>query len=126
MSFRTPLGRARGLGTAKQGTGHWLAQRITAVALIPLSLWFVMSVMIYMRADYVTVSIWLHSSVVSVLLVLLLGTLYYHAYLGLQMVIEDYVHDEWLKVSSLMLTKFICVLLAAAGIFAILRVAFGG
>ncbi|HVA55774.1 MAG TPA: succinate dehydrogenase, hydrophobic membrane anchor protein [Gammaproteobacteria bacterium] len=126
MSFRTPLGRARGLGTARLGTGHWLAQRITAVALVPLSLWFVMSVMIYMRADYVTVSIWLHSSVVSVLLVLLLGTLYYHAYLGLQMVIEDYVHDEWLKVSSLMLTKFICVLLAATGIFAILRVAFGG
>lgn len=126
MSFRTPLGRARGLGTARKGTGHWLAQRITAVALIPLSLWFVLSLMIYMRADYVTVSIWLRSPVVSVLLVLLVGTLYYHAYLGLQVVIEDYVHDEWLKVSALLLIKFICVLLAAAGIFAILRVAFGG
>ncbi len=126
MSFRTPLGRARGLGSARLGTGHWLAQRITAVALIPLSLWFVMSVMIYMRADYATVSIWLHSPVVSVLLVLLLATLYYHAFLGLQVVIEDYVHDEWLKVSTLMLIKFMCVLLAAAGIFATLRVAFGG
>ena len=103
MSFRTPLGRARGLGSAKQGTGHWLAQRFTAVALIPLTLWFVISVMIYMRADYVTVLSWLHSPVVAVLLVLLVATLYYHAYLGLQTVIEDYVHDEWLKVSTLVL-----------------------
>jgi len=126
MSFRTPLGRARGLGSAKQGTGHWLAQRFTAVALIPLTLWFVISVMIYMRADYVTVLSWLHSPVVAVLLVLLVATLYYHAYLGLQVIIEDYVHDEWLKVSSLVLCKFICILLAAAGIFAVLRIAFGG
>jgi len=126
MSFRTPLGRARGLGSAKRGTGHWLAQRVTAVALIPLSLWFVISVMIYLRADYGTVLNWMHSPVVAVLLVLLVATLYYHAYLGLQTVIEDYVHDEWLKVSTLVLLKFICILLAAAGIFAVLRVAFGG
>ncbi|MGA9855976.1 MAG: succinate dehydrogenase, hydrophobic membrane anchor protein [Gammaproteobacteria bacterium] len=126
MNFRTPLGRARGLGSARQGTGHWLAQRVTAIALIPLSLWFVISVMIYLRADYVTALIWLHSPLVSVLSVLLLATVFYHAYLGLQMVIEDYVHDEWLKVSALMLIKFTCVLLAAAGIFAILRAAFGG
>lgn len=126
MSFRTPLGRARGLGSAKRGTGHWLAQRFTAVALIPLSLWFVISVMIYLRADYGTVLNWMHSPVVAVLLVLLVATLYYHAYLGLQTVIEDYVHDEWLKVSTLVLLKFICILLAAAGIFAVLRVAFGG
>ena len=126
MSFRTPLGRARGLGSAKRGTGHWLAQRFTAVALIPLSLWFVISVMIYLRADYGTVLNWMHSPVVAVLVVLLVATLYYHAYLGLQTVIEDYVHDEWLKVSTLVLLKFICILLAAAGIFAVLRVAFGG
>ncbi|MHB8404324.1 MAG: succinate dehydrogenase, hydrophobic membrane anchor protein [Gammaproteobacteria bacterium] len=126
MSFRTPLGRARGLGSAKRGTGHWLAQRITAVALIPLSLWFVISVMIYLRADYGTVLNWMHSPVVAVLLVLLVATLYYHAYLGLQTVIEDYVHDEWFKVSTLVVLKFICILLATAGIFAVLRVAFGG
>jgi succinate dehydrogenase / fumarate reductase, membrane anchor subunit len=126
MSFRTPLARARGLGSARRGTAHWLAQRITAVALIPLSLWFVISVMIYMHADYVTVLIWLHSPAVSVLLALFVATLYYHAYLGLQTVIEDYLHDEWLKVSALVLIKFICILLAAAGIFAVLRVAFGG
>ena len=126
MSFRTPLGRARGLGSAKRGTGHWLAQRVTAVALIPLTLWFVASVLIHMHADYVTVLNWMHSPVVAVLLVLLVATLYYHAYLGLQTVIEDYVHDEWLKVSTLVLLKFICILLAVIGIFAVLRVAFGG
>ncbi|HVC38312.1 MAG TPA: succinate dehydrogenase, hydrophobic membrane anchor protein [Gammaproteobacteria bacterium] len=126
MSFRTPLGRARGLGSSRHGTSHWLAQRVTAIALIPLSLWFVISLLIHVRADYVTALIWLHSPVVSVLSMLLLATVFYHAYLGLQMVIEDYVHDEWLKLSALVLIKFICILLAAAGIFAVLRIAFGG
>ncbi len=126
MSFRTPMGRARGLGASGQGTSHWLAQRVTAIALIPLSLWFVISVMIHVHADYVTALIWLHSPVVSVLSVLLLATVFYHAYLGLQMVIEDYLHDEWLKVSALLAIKFICILLAAAGIFAVLHIAFGG
>lgn len=126
MSFRTPLGRARGLGSSRQGTGHWLAQRVTAIALIPLSLWFVILVLLHMRADYVTALIWLHSPVVSVLSVLLLTTVFYHAYLGLQMVIEDYLHAEWLKLSALLLIKFICILLAAAGIFAVMRIAFGG
>lgn len=126
MNFRTPVGRARGLGSAKRGTGHWLAQRLTAVALLPLTLWFMVSVLAHLHADYVTVLNWLHSPAVAVLLVLLLATLYYHAYLGVQMVIEDYVHNEWLKISSLMLLKFICILLAAAGIFAVLRIAFGG
>jgi succinate dehydrogenase / fumarate reductase, membrane anchor subunit len=126
MSFRTPLGRARGLGSSRQGTSHWLAQRVTAIALIPLSLWFVISLLIHIRADFVTALIWLHSPVVSVSSMLLLGTVFYHAYLGLQMVIEDYLHDEWLKMGALVSVKFICVLLAAAGIFAILHIAFGG
>jgi succinate dehydrogenase membrane anchor subunit len=83
-------------------------------------------VMIYMRADYAAVLTWLHSPVITVLLVLFVATLYYHAYLGLQSVIEDYLHDEWLKLSALVLIKFICIVLAATGIFAILRIAFGG
>ncbi|MGA9852348.1 MAG: succinate dehydrogenase, hydrophobic membrane anchor protein [Gammaproteobacteria bacterium] len=126
MNFRTPLGRARGLGSAKEGTRHWTAQRLSAIALIPLILWFVVSVLIYLRTDYVTVINWVHRPWVAVLLVLLVGTLYYHAYLGLRVVIEDYVHDEWLKLSVMVLLKFICILLAAAGIFVVLRVAFGG
>jgi len=126
VNYRSPLGRARGLGSARSGTGHWLAQRISALALIPLALWFSVSIMFYMRADYVTLLNWLHSPVNAVLMVLMLAVLFYHAYLGLQMVLEDYVHSEWLKVSALVIVKFGCIVLAVTGIFSVLRIAFGG
>jgi len=126
MSYRTPLARARGLGSAKEGTSHWVAQRITAVALVPLCLWFVVSLLMLLHADYVSVVNWMHTPWVAVLLVLLVATVYWHACLGLQVVIEDYVHDEWLKLGSILLIRFISVILAAAGIFVVLRVAFGG
>ncbi|MGH8308095.1 MAG: succinate dehydrogenase, hydrophobic membrane anchor protein [Gammaproteobacteria bacterium] len=126
MNFRTPLARARGLGSAKEGTRHWLTQRITAVALVPLTLWFTVSVLILMHADYATVVSWIHTPWAAVLLVLLVATVYWHACLGLQVVIEDYVHDEWLKMGVIVLIRFASVILAAAGIFVVLRVAFGG
>ncbi|MGH8397073.1 MAG: succinate dehydrogenase, hydrophobic membrane anchor protein [Gammaproteobacteria bacterium] len=126
MSFRTPLARARGLGSAKEGTGHWLTQRITAVALIPLTLWFAASVLVYMHADYATVESWIHTPWTAVLLVLLVATVYWHACLGLQVVIEDYVHDEWLKMGVIVLIRFVSVILVVAGIFVVLRIAFGG
>ena len=126
MRYRTPLGRARGLGSARRGTGHWLAQRISALALIPLALWFSVSMMFYMRADYVTLLNWLHSPVNAVLIVLMLAALFYHGYLGLQMVLEDYVHNEWLKAFALVAVKFGCIVLAVTGVFSVLRIAFGG
>lgn len=126
MSFRTPLGRARGLGSARTGTAHWMAQRISAVALIPLTLWFVVSVLSMVRANYFTVVKWLHAPTVAVLLVLLVGALYYHANLGLQIVIEDYVHDAGLKLSTIILTRFASIVVAVTGIFVVLRVALGG
>lgn len=125
MNLRNPLATARGLGSAKSGTSHWWAQRVTAVALIPLSLWFVVSVLGLVRADYVVVIAWLHAPWTAVFLSLFLFALFYHAYLGVQVVVEDYVHSEWLKITTLVLIKFICILLAAAGVFTALRIAFG-
>ena len=125
MNLRNPLATARGLGSAKSGTGHWWAQRVSAVALIPLSLWFVVSVLGLVRADYVVVVTWLHMPSTAVLLSLFLATVFYHAYLGVQVVMEDYVDREWLKIATLLVIKFACILLAAAGVFTALRIAFG-
>jgi len=125
MSFRTPLGQVTGLGSAKSGTAHWWGQRVSALALIPLCFWLVYSVLHTVPADYITVIVWLHTPSVAVLLSLFLVTLLYHAYLGVQVVIEDYVHTEWLKIASLLLIKFACILLGAAGVFTALRIAFG-
>ena len=125
MSFRTPLGTVRGLGSARSGTGHWWSQRMSALGLIPLSLWFAGSVLGMSHADYTTVTVWMHTPWVAVLLSLFLVTLLYHAYLGVQVVIEDYVHTEWRKLTSLLLIKSACILLGAAGVFTALRVAFG-
>lgn len=125
MSYRTPLARARGLGSAKDGTAHWVVQRITAVALVPLSLWFVVSILMLMHKDYVTVVNWMHAPWNAILLVLLVLTVYWHAYLGLQVVVEDYVHVAWAKVSAIVLLRLLAVVLTAIGIFVVLRVAFG-
>ena len=125
MSLRNPLATAKGLGSAKTGTSHWWAQRVSALALIPLSLWFAVSVLQLVHADYVVVINWLHAPWTAVLLSLFLFTVFYHAYLGLQVVVEDYVHMEWLKITMLLIIKFICILFAAAGIFTALRIAFG-
>jgi succinate dehydrogenase / fumarate reductase membrane anchor subunit len=126
MSLRTPLARAKGLGSAKEGVSHWWAQRVTAIALVPLALWFVMSVIGLVGADYGTVSEWLQAPVQSALMVLFLVALFYHAQLGLQVVVEDYVHTEGAKTGLLLGLKFLLVFLAAVAVLSVLRVAFGG
>lgn len=125
MSLRSPLGRVLGTGSAKDGTGHWWAQRVTAVALIPLTLWFFIALLALPALDYSTVKAWLTLPLSSFLAVLTVAVLSYHSYLGTTVVIEDYVHGEGLKVSSLLLLRFLYVLIGGAGIFAILRIAFG-
>ena len=125
MSLRSPLGRVLGLGSAKDGTAHWWAQRVSAVALIPLTLWFMFSLLALPALDYATVRTWLSFPMSSFLAVLLLGVLTYHSYLGTTEVIVDYVHTTGMKVLSLLLLRFLYVLVCGAGIFAILRVAFG-
>ena len=125
MSLRSPVGRVLGLGSAKDGTGHWWAQRVSAVALIPLTLWFLLSLLALPALDYATVRTWLSVPLSGLLAVLLVAVLTYHSYLGTTVVIEDYVHAAGTKILSLLLLRFLYVLVGGAGIFAILHVAFG-
>jgi len=126
MSLRTDLGKARGLGSAKEGVQHWWAQRLTALALIPLVLWFVASVAGLAGADIAPVRAWIAQPVTAVLLLLLIGATFHHMQLGLQVVIEDYVHTECLKVTGIVLVKFAAAVLAVAAGFSVLKIAFAG
>jgi succinate dehydrogenase / fumarate reductase membrane anchor subunit len=125
MSLRSPLGRVLGAGSAKQGSAHWWAQRLSAVALIPLTLWFFFSLLLLPELDYLTVHTWISVPLSSFLGVLLVAVLTYHSYLGTQVVVEDYVHANGAKLLLLLLLRFAYVLCGGAGIFAILRIAFG-
>ena len=125
MSLRTPLGRVLGMGSAKDGTGHWWAQRVSAVALVPLTLWFLFSLLLLPDLDYATVKVWLSLPISGFLTVLLLAVSTYHSYLGTTVVVEDYVHSAGMKVLTLLTLRFLYVLVCGAGIFAILRVVLG-
>jgi len=124
--LRTPLGRAIGLGSAKEGVEHWWAQRVSAVALIALGLWFTATLISLAGADRAAVVGHLRHPLPAILTILTLIAVFYHAALGLQVVIEDYVEREWLRLSTLVLMRLISIALAVAGIFAVLRIAFGG
>jgi succinate dehydrogenase / fumarate reductase membrane anchor subunit len=119
------MGRVLGLGSAKAGTAHWWAQRMTAVALIPLTLWFALSLLGLRALDYGTVRAWLSIPLSSLLAVLLVAVSAYHSYLGTTVVVEDYVHSAGTKLGSLVLLRFLYVIAAGAGIMAILHVGFG-
>ena len=125
MSLRTPLGRARGLGSAKEGMHHWWAQRLTAIALIPLCLWFIYSIVYMTGMQHDIVVDWIKSPVVTVLLLLFIFSLFYHAQLGMQVVIEDYIDCEVLKISSIILNKFVMLFAGLASIVAVLKVFLG-
>ena len=124
MSMKSPLGKALGLGSAKEGTEHWWTQRVSAVAMAPLMLWFVISMLALPAYDYGTVSAWLAAPMNAVLMLLASFTLLYHSALGTQVVIEDYVKGS-AKVVTLILARFAYFVLGAAAIFAILRVSLG-
>jgi succinate dehydrogenase / fumarate reductase membrane anchor subunit len=126
MSLETNLGRARGLGSAKEGVEHWWMQRVSSVALIPLTLWFVYGVATLAGEEFATVHAWIAAPFNAVMMILFISTTFYHTQLGLQVVIEDYVHGEGVKITSLLLLKFTCVGLTIASVFAILKIAFGG
>ncbi len=120
------LARARGLGAAKEGVQHWWLQRVTAIALVPLLLWFTASLAQLAGADHAAVVAWLSRPLVAVLVVLLLFATFVHLKLGLEVVIEDYVHGAFAKHAALLLTGFGCILLGAIGIFSVLKIAFQG
>ena len=125
MRLRSPLARAAGLGSAKEGVGHWIAQRVTAVALVPLALWFVAAVIRLAGADFDTMQAWVGRPLPAIGLVLLLIATFYHAALGLQVVIEDYVHGELARLGLVIFTWLACIALAVAGIVAVLTLALG-
>ncbi len=126
MSLRSPLARVIGLGSAKHGASHWWWQRLTAVALVPLAVWFVFSLARLAGADYADVVAWVRSPVEGALLMVFVAVVFFHAQLGMQVVFEDYIHIEWLKLTCLIALKFVSSFLAVVAVLAILRVALGG
>ncbi|NII09639.1 succinate dehydrogenase, hydrophobic membrane anchor protein [Oleiagrimonas sp. C23AA] len=125
-NLRHPLKRVRGLGSAKEGVAHWWTQRVTAAALIVLAIWFVSMLLTLLHADFATAHAMLVKPWNAVLMIAFTTTMFWHAVLGLQVVIEDYVHTRWLEVVTLVLIRFLAVLFALACALAVLRVALGG
>ena len=123
MSIRTPLGFVRGLGSAKDGTHHWWMQRVTSVILIPLVLWFVISLLSISRVDYAAFQHWMSHPVNAGLMIALLATLFYHANLGMQVIYEDYVRPESKKLIAILATQFVLFVLGAISIVAVLKIA---
>ncbi len=126
MNLRSPIGRARGLGSAKEGVSHFWWQRLTALALIPIAFWFVYSVVSLAGSDYAHFRAWLSTPGTTTMMILLIFATFHHAQLGCQTVIEDYVHDEGAKFISLIALKFAAVLFGVFCTVAVLRVAFVG
>ncbi len=125
MSMRSDLGKVRGLGSAKSGTKHFIHQRMTAVALLLLSVFLVASLLRHVGADYSTMTEWLRQPLVAVLMSALVFVICWHAKLGLEVVLEDYVHDHSNKIAALLAVKFLSVLAGLFGLFCILKIAFG-
>ena len=123
--YRTPLKDVRGLGSAKEGTHHFIVQRLTALALIVLTCWFLYFVLGLMKADYLTAADAVAKPWNAILLVAFLVTMFWHAQLGIQVVIEDYVHSHGLALTAQIAVRFICILGALASVFAEVRIALG-
>lgn len=124
--YRTPLARARGLGSAKHGVGHFINQRMTGAALVVLILWAVAAAVGLAKADFATATAWLRSAWNAVPAALLIGVAFLHMNLGMGVIIEDYIHKPMSKIALLALNVFVCWVGAAIGVFSILKVAFGG
>ena len=120
--LRSPLGRARGLGSARAGSHHWWAQRLTAIALVPLTLWFIFSVIHLSGASHPVVIDWLSSPLTLGLMLALIVATFHHLQLGVQVVIEDYVHDERIKMAAVLAVRGLSILLALVCIVSVLKI----
>ncbi len=125
-NYRTPLNRARGLGSAKHGAGHWIAERVSAIALAPLVLWAIFGVLRLASGDYDTAVVWVGQPLNAVLLGLLVLVAFWHMHSGMRVVVEDYIHKMATKSVLLVLNLFVCVLAGGLALFSILKVALGG
>lgn len=126
MSLRTPLGVVLGRGAAGEGVSHWWAQRVSALALVPLTVWLLLALIRLPLTDYAAVTIWIASGWNPLLLVLVMLAVFWHSRLGVQVVIEDYVHTHALKTALLLLNSAAHLGLLAAGLYALLRIALRG
>jgi succinate dehydrogenase / fumarate reductase membrane anchor subunit len=124
-SLKTPLGRVRGLGSARSGTGHFWLQRLTGVAMVPLTVAFVLTVIYLARASQATAIATLGSPLIAILLFLFIIAGILHMRIGMQVIIEDYVHDEGLKIAAVMANTFFSLLVGAACVYALLKLNFG-
>jgi succinate dehydrogenase / fumarate reductase membrane anchor subunit len=126
MTMRSPLGRVRGLGSAKEGTGHWFSEKLTALALVPLSVWFVAAVLGGIGADYATLKAWMSVPGNMTMMILLIVAFFWHASLSLGTVIEDYVHYKPAHLGGLIAVKFVCLFLGVFSIVSVLKIGLGG
>ena len=126
MNLQSPLGKARGLGAAKSGTNHWWMQRLTAIGLIPLSIWFIIEILLAVGNDYNGAKEFIRNPFTAILLILFIVLTFHHAQLGLQVVVEDYVKRKPFEIGLLILIKGAAILLSLTALFAVLSIAFGG
>jgi succinate dehydrogenase / fumarate reductase membrane anchor subunit len=122
----TPVKRALGLGAAHEGVAHWWAQRVSAVALVPLALWLATSLIALAGADHATVTLWLSQPLAAVLLLLTILATFYHAALGMQVIYEDYISTPWARLAADLATRFAAALLGALAAFSVLKIALAG
>jgi len=124
MSLRSPLGAVLGHGSAKQGVAHWWVQRVTAIAMVPLTLWFVFQLVHLQTADFDAVRQWAAAGLNPVLLMLLIVAMTWHSALGVQVVLEDYVPHKGTKVAAVLVNNLLHIALAVTAVYAVLRIAF--
>ncbi|MEQ1620374.1 MAG: succinate dehydrogenase, hydrophobic membrane anchor protein [Methylococcales bacterium] len=126
MDYRAPLAKARGLGSAKSGTHHWWLQRVTAVALVPLSYWLIVFLDLSFKATYQQLVAWLASPINTVALIIWVLMVFYHAALGLQVVIEDYIAAGGLKIATIWLVNLTLLMLAVTALLGVFRISLLG